>query len=56
VSAEETEKDESLLVVGVVRIGEQETMLIGEGRSGLFERDPVLALVRRILSVVPLEA
>jgi hypothetical protein len=52
----ETKEDESFLVVGVVRIGEQETMFIGKGRGGLLEIDPVLALVRRILSVVPLEA
>jgi len=51
----QAEQHESILVVDVVRIADEQALLVREGAGGFDERDGVLALVGLVLAIVPLE-
>lgn len=52
----ETEQNESVLPIGVIGIGNEQSEVISEGGSRLLERDTVLGEVGGRLAQVPLEA
>jgi hypothetical protein len=51
----EAQQDESVFPLGVIRIRDQQPVLIEEHSLGFGERDLMFALVYRVLAVVPLE-
>lgn len=50
-----TEQDEAVLVLGMIRIIEQQGALVEECEGGLLEGEAMLRPVRFVLRVVPLE-
>ena len=51
-----SEEYESILILRVIWIADEERCLVVEDRGGLLERDPVLGLVGIGLLLIPLEA
>jgi hypothetical protein len=54
-SETESEKHEAVLLVGVVRVVDQQGIVVEEDALGLLERDPVLAPVQSALALIPFE-
>lgn len=52
----EAQKYESLFVVGVVRVIDEQGVIVCKRGFGFFERNAVLALVRFVLFCVPFDA
>jgi hypothetical protein len=52
-AAADTQQNEPVLACGVIRVGELARILVIEDGPGLRKRDPVLALVREVFSLVP---
>ena len=49
----QAEKDEAILVVGMVRIIDEQGVVVQEDRLGFLERDAVLVLVGSVLPGIP---
>ena len=49
----QTKQDKSVLRLGVLGIGYESAILVGEDRLRFGERDPVLPAVRAVLSRIP---
>ncbi len=52
----QAQQDESLFVRHVIRIGNEERVLIKEHRLRLLERYSMLPAIRRALPIIPLES
>ena len=52
----QVQKDKPLFIFGVIRIGNQETLLVRKDRLGLFKRNPVPSLIRSVLLWILLKA
>jgi len=52
----QAEKDEPILVIGMLRVGNNPRVLVEERRSSFLERDTVLSLIGAALPRIPLEA
>ena len=53
--AAESEENESIFVLGMIGVGDQNRLLVKKDSPRLLERYPVLAPVLRVLSLVPLK-
>jgi hypothetical protein len=50
------EKDEPVLLIGVIRVGDQEGPVVEKHFFGFLKRNSMFPLVARILPLVPFEA
>ncbi len=50
------EEDKPILDLVMIRIGHDDRVFVPECESSLFERDTMLALIGRVLSLVPFES